>query len=302
MTERVGFIGLGVMGRPMVHNLSRAGHELVVFTRNKDVLEQTRAEGIEAAGDPAEVASRSDMVITMLPNGAAVSEVLQGERGVFTRMRPETLLVDMSTIEPRVAQELATEATRRGASMLDAPVSGGDVGARNGTLSIMVGGDESDFLRARPVLAALGSTITHVGPAGAGQVVKACNQMVVGTIYGTVAEALVLASKAGISPALTLDVLNAGLAGNRIIDVRRQNFLEHSFAPGFRVDLHHKDLGIALGAADELDVPLPLAAAIHQMFIELRAFGHGSLDHSALLLVAEERAAHRIADHNAERD
>lgn len=300
--ERVGLIGLGVMGRPMARNISRAGHDLVVSTRNQSVLDEFRHEGFEVAPSPAEVASNADIVITMLPNGEAVRQVLEGEHGVFAGIRPGALVIDMSTIEPRVARELAEGARERGVGMLDAPVSGGDVGAREARLSIMVGGSEEDFLRAHSVLAALGSTITHVGPHGAGQVVKACNQAVVATIYGTVAEALVLASKAGVSPALTLDVLSGGLAANRIIDVRRQNFLDHSFAPGFRIDLHHKDLGIALETGGELDVPLPLAAAVQQMFVELRALGYGGLDHSALLMVAEGRAAHRIAESSGDHD
>ncbi len=294
--ERVGFIGLGVMGKPMARNIARAGHDLLVFTRTQAVLDEFQQEGIGVGSSPADVANNSDIVITMLPNGEAVKQVLEGEHGVFTGIRTGSLIVDMSTIEPRVARNLAEETRKLGAGMLDAPVSGGDVGAREAKLSIMVGGSEDEFLRARRVLSALGSTITHVGPHGAGQVVKACNQVVVATIYGTVAEALVLASRAGVSPASVLDVLSGGLAANRIIDVRRQNFLDHSFAPGFRVDLHHKDLGIALDTGGELDVPLPLAAAVQQMFVELRALGHGSLDHSALLMVAEERAAHRIAE------
>jgi 2-hydroxy-3-oxopropionate reductase len=227
----------------------------------------------------------------MVSDGAAVRDIMLGEHGVIGAIEPGGLIIDMSTIEPAVSRELAAAAAQRGVGMLDAPVSGGDVGAREATLSIMVGGEASDLDRARAVLGAMGKTITHVGPAGAGQVVKACNQIVVAITYAAVSEALVLASGAGVDRAAVLDVLSGGLAANRIMEMRRRNLLEHDFTPGFRVDLHHKDLRIALDTGDDLDVGLPVAAAVQQMLVELRALGHGDLDHSSLLLIAERRAA-----------
>jgi 2-hydroxy-3-oxopropionate reductase len=291
VSERIGFIGLGVMGQPMARNLVAAGFELVVHTRSAAVLDAFRADGIAVGADPADVARRSDIVITMVSDGAAVRDVVLGEDGVLGAVAPGALIIDMSTIEPAISRELAAAAAQRGIGMLDAPVSGGDVGAREATLSIMIGGEAGDLDRARPVLDGLGATITHVGPAGAGQVVKACNQIVVAITYAAVSEALVLASSAGVDRAAVLDVLSGGLAANRIMEVRRRNLLEHDFTPGFRVDLHHKDLAIALDTGDDLDVGLPVAAAVQQMLVELRALGHGDLDHSSLLLIAERRAA-----------
>jgi 2-hydroxy-3-oxopropionate reductase len=291
VSERIGFLGLGVMGQPMARNLVAAGHQLTVHTRSAEVLDAFRADGIATGSDPADVARRSDIVISMVSDGAAVRDVMLGEHGALGAIEPGGLLIDMSTIEPAVSRELAAAAAQRGVGMLDAPVSGGDVGARQGTLSIMVGGEAADLDRARPVLEVLGATITHVGPAGAGQVVKACNQIVVAITYAAVSEALVLASGAGVDRAAVLDVLSGGLAANRIMEVRRHNLLEHDFTPGFRVDLHHKDLRIALDTGDDLDVGLPVAAAVQQMLVELRALGHGDLDHSSLLLIAERRAA-----------
>lgn len=294
MNERVGFVGLGVMGAPMARNLLKAGFEVVASTRSAAALDELVEEGAEAAASPADAAARSDVAITMLPNSAVVEEVVLGSAGVLEGARPGSLLVDMSTIDPAVSRRLAEAGKERGVAVLDAPVSGGDVGARQGTLSIMVGGEAADFDRAGPVFAALGKTVVHVGPHGAGQVVKACNQVVVAITYAAVSEALVLGSKAGVDPAKILDVLSGGLAANRITEVRRRNFLEHDFTPGFKIDLHHKDLTIALDAGGANGVPLPLTAAVQQMFRILRANGQGDDDHSALLTLIEGWAHHRI--------
>ena len=222
----------------------------------------------------------------MLPDSAAVLAVA----GEIVAAGP-SLWIDMSTIHPTVSEELAT----RGIPTLDAPVSGGDVGAQQGTLSIMVGGAAEDFERARPYLEAVGKTIVHVGGPGAGQVVKACNQVVVALTIQAVSEALTLGEKAGVDPAKILDVLGGGLAANRVMEMRRRNFLEHDFTPGFRVDLHHKDLNIALESGDAYGVPLPATSLVQQMLRTLRAQGHGALDHSALLMVVEELAAREPA-------
>jgi 2-hydroxy-3-oxopropionate reductase len=290
MPERLGLIGLGTMGGPMASNLAAAGHELVVFTRNPERRAEFDGRGLSVATTVADVAARSDVVITMVSDGAAVRDVLTGESGVFANMQSGGLVIDMSTIDPLTAEELAEEAGERGLAMLDAPVSGGEEGARQGTLSIMVGGAEADVERARPFFEIVGKTITHVGPNGSGQTTKACNQIVVAATYAAISEALVLSTRSGVDPARMLDALGGGLAGSRIMELRRQKLLEHEFSPGFKVDLHHKDLRIAVERGDQLNVPLPVAAHALQGFEELRALGHGGLDHSALLLIAERRA------------
>jgi 2-hydroxy-3-oxopropionate reductase len=293
---RIGFIGLGVMGRPMARNLLAAGHELVVHSRTRADVDELAGEGAVAAGSPREVAEQAAVTILMLPDSPQVQEVLTGEDGVLAGTREGALVIDMSTISPVVTRALAEEAAQRGVGYVDAPVSGGDVGAREATLSIMAGGSDEDVARARPLFEALGRTIVHVGPVGAGQVVKACNQVVVALTIEAVSEALVLGSRAGVDPAVIIEVLSGGLAANRVMEMRGRNFLEHDFTPGFRVDLHHKDLGIALETAREYGVALPSTAAVNEMLQALRARGRGDLDHSALLTFVEELAQHRIGD------
>jgi 2-hydroxy-3-oxopropionate reductase len=294
MSETVGFIGLGVMGAPMAGNLVDAGHSLVVHSRSPEPVEALAEAGAETAQSPREVAERADVVITMLPDSPAVEAVVLGDEGVLAGASEGDLLVDMSTIHPTVSVAIAQAATERGVAALDAPVSGGDVGARQGTLSIMVGGEAADFERARPLFEVLGKTIVHVGEAGAGQVVKACNQVVVAVTIAAVSEALVLGSKAGVDPEQILDVLGGGLAANKVMEMRRSNFLEHDFTPGFRIDLHHKDLNIALESGDAYGVPLAVTGIVQQYMRALRAKGHGGDDHSGLLRLVEELAAHRI--------
>jgi 2-hydroxy-3-oxopropionate reductase len=294
MAETIGFIGLGVMGDPMARNLIEAGHSLVVHSRSPEPVEALAKAGAEVASGPREVGERSDVVITMLPDSAAVESVVLGEDGVLAGATEGDLLIDMSTIHPTVAVSIARAAAERGVAALDAPVSGGDVGAQQGTLSIMVGGETGDVERARPLLEVLGKTIVHVGEPGAGQVVKACNQVVVAVTIAAVSEALVLGSKAGVDPKRILDVLGGGLAANKVMEMRRTNFLEHDFTPGFRIDLHHKDLNIALESGDAFGVPLPVTGLVQQYMRALRAKGHGGDDHSGLLQLVEELAEHRI--------
>jgi 2-hydroxy-3-oxopropionate reductase len=284
----IGFIGLGVMGRPMAANLLAAGADLVVYNRSRPAQDELAAQGAASAGSPAEVASKADLIITMLPDDAAVRDVVRDE--LLPAARSGALIVDMSTVSPELSRELAADAASRGACMLDAPVSGGDVGARDGTLSIMVGGDAADLERARPTLEVLGGSIVHCGPAGAGQVVKACNQMVVAITIGGISEALVLGTRLGVDPRTILDVLSSGLAANRVMEVRRANFLGHIYTPGFRVDLHHKDLDIALASGGQANVPLPLTAGLQQLFRQLRAAGRGREDHTAVLAAVEAQA------------
>src|SRR5918992_166621 len=293
MADTVGFIGLGIMGRPMAKNLMEAGYELVLQNRSPEKAEGLAEEGnATAARSPREVAEACDIVITMLPDSPDVEAVVAGEGGVLEGIRDGALLVDMSTISPVVTEELAEKVKGRGASMLDAPVSGGDVGAIEGTLSIMVGGSEKDFERAKPLFEVMGKTVTHVGPSGAGQVTKAANQVVVALTIEAVSEALVLGSKGGVAPEKILDVLSGGLAANKVMEVKREKFLSHEFEPGGKVEFHHKDLGIALSAGREYGVVLPVTAIVDQMFEALMTRGRGGWDHSALLTLIEDLSRH----------
>jgi 2-hydroxy-3-oxopropionate reductase len=292
---KVGFIGLGIMGKPMARNLMRAGHELVVHSRSRPPVDELSEEGATPLATPRAVAEASEAVITMLPDSPDVREAMLGERGVLAGAAESSLAIDMSTISPLVAREVAAEAGARGVGALDAPVSGGESGAIEGRLSIMVGGPEQDFARAEELLSALG-TPTHVGEAGAGQVTKACNQIVIAAVIEALSEALVLGSKAGVDPSKMIRALGAGLAGTRVMEVKQGNFLEHDFEPGFRVELHHKDLGIALATARELGVALPVTALVDQMLATLEQRGRGTEDHSALMTLLEEAAGHRVGD------
>ena len=295
MAEKVGFVGLGFMGKPMAKNLMEAGYELVLYNRTPEKAQELAEDGeAEVAANPREVAENSDIIITMLPDSPDVEAVVAGEGGVLEGIRDGALLVDMSTISPVVTEELAEKVKGRGASMLDAPVSGGDVGAIEGTLSIMVGGSEEDFDRAKPLFDVMGKTVTHVGPTGAGQVTKAANQVVVALTIEAVSEALVLGSKGGVAPETILDVLSGGLAGNKVMEVKREKFLSHEFDPGFRSELHHKDLGIALAAGREYGVALPVTAIVDQMLLAMKKKGWGGEDHSALLRFIEDLSQHEI--------
>lgn len=293
MAERIGFIGLGIMGRPMARNLIKAGHKLVVHSRSRGPVDELVAEAGDAAiaaSSPREVAEQAKTIITMLPDSPDVEAVVFGENGLIEAMGEGHLLIDMSTIAPATAVAVSEALAEKGARALDAPVSGGDKGAIAGTLSIMVGGEAADFERAKPIFEAVGKTIVHVGAAGAGQTVKACNQVVVAINYAAVSEALVLGSKAGVDPAKIIEVLNGGLAASRVMEMRGPSMVEHNFAPGFRVNLHRKDLGIALSTGKEYDVPLPVTGLIGQFFDALAANGKGDLDHSALLTLFEQMA------------
>src|SRR5215216_3377336 len=294
MAEKVGFIGLGIMGKPMAKNLMEAGYELVLYNRTLEKAEELSEDGAEVAANPREVAENSEIIVTMLPDSPDVRNVVAGKDGVLEGIEEGALLVDMSTISPVVTEELAEAVKKKGAGMLDAPVSGGDVGAIEGTLSIMVGGEEEDFERAKPLFEVMGKTVTHVGPSGTGQVVKAANQIVVALTIEAVSEALVLGSAGGVSPEKILDVLSGGLAGNKVMEVKREKFLSHTFDPGFRSELHHKDLGIALSAGREYGVVLPVTAIVDQMLLAMKKKGWGGWDHSALLTLIEELSQHEI--------
>ena len=293
MPERIGFIGLGIMGKPMVRNLARAGYELVVHNRSRDDVDEIVAElgdVVVAASSPREVAQQATrgIVITMLPDSPDVRNVVFGEDGLLDAMPQGSLLIDMSTISPATAIEVNDALQQRGGSAIDAPVSGGDKGAIAGTLSIMAGGAEADFDRAMPYFEAMGKTIVHVGGPGAGQTVKACNQIVVAIHYAAVAEALVLAGRTGVDPHKVIQVLSGGLAASRVMEMRGESMIDHNFQPGFRIDLHRKDLNIAMTTGREFNAALPVSALVTQLYESMAARGRGDLDHSALLMVLEE--------------
>ncbi|MGW3344623.1 NAD(P)-dependent oxidoreductase [Nonomuraea rubra] len=280
----IGFVGLGIMGSPMAANLLKAGFAVTGYDVSAERVAQLVALGGKAATGVVDAVGGADVVITMLPDSPQVEEVAPL---VIEYGKPNLLYIDMSTIKPETSRWVARRAAEAGVRALDAPVSGGERGAIDGTLSIMVGGAPEDVEAARPVLDRLGVTVVHVGPAGAGQTVKAANQLVVGGIYGLVSEAIVLLEASGVDPAPGLDVLAGGLAGSRILELKRHTMVKREFTPGFRIDLHHKDMGIAVAAAREAGVSLPLTGQVAQLVAAARAQGHGSLDHSALLKVIE---------------
>ena len=284
----IAVIGLGVMGGPMAANLVKAGYDVVGYNRSPEKVNVLVNEGGRGAASVSEAVKGAQAVLTVLPDSPDVAEVVAGDDGVLAHAAPGTLWIDSSTIEPKVAVYLAQAAAEHGLRAVDAPVSGGEAGAREGSLSIMVGGDTMDVMAAQPVLEAVGSTIVHVGPSGSGQTVKAANQLIVAGTIELVAEALVFLEAYGVDTQAAVKVLAGGLAGNRILDRKAGSMIAREFAPGFRVDLHHKDMGIVTSAAREAGVAIPLGAAVTQLMGALRARGHGSLDHSALLLLVDE--------------
>jgi 2-hydroxy-3-oxopropionate reductase len=286
----IGFIGLGIMGRPMARNLAKAGYALVVHNRSQAPVDELSKEGAKRATSPQDVATQSEVVITMLPDSPDVEAVVAGEHGVFAGARTGSMLIDMSTISPSMARRLANEAEARGLTMLDAPVSGGETGAINAALSIMVGGTVAGFERALPIFQAMGKNIVHIGAAGAGQVTKAANQVVVGLTIAAVSEALTLAEQAGVDPAKVRQALLGGFAQSRVLDAHGQRMLDRNFKPGFRIRLHEKDLSIALATGKEYGVPLFLTAIVDQMMNSMKANGKGDLDHSGLKTLIEEQS------------
>jgi 2-hydroxy-3-oxopropionate reductase len=289
----IAVIGLGIMGGPMAANLLKAGYQVIGYDRGQDKIDRLVEQGGRRADGVPETVREADIVITMLPDSPDVEGVVLGDGGILDSVAPGTLLIDASTIRPDVSVRLAEAVRARGVRIVDAPVSGGEAGAIEGSLSIMVGGDPDDVAAARPVLEAVGSTVVHVGPAGAGQTVKAANQLIVAGTIELVAEALVFLEAHGVDTDAAVKVLAGGLAGNRILDRKAAGMLAREFAPGFRVDLHHKDMGIVTAAAREAGVAIPVGALVAQLMGALRAEGHGSLDHSALLLLVEQLSGRR---------
>lgn len=291
----IGFVGLGIMGSPMAANLVRAGHDVTGYSRRRPSADSLAAAGGRGAGSLREAVAGAEIVVTMLPDSPDVAEVALGPDGIFANAKPGLLYLDCSTIRPDTARRLAQEGAARGIGVLDAPVSGGEAGAIQASLSIMVGGDAADVQRARPVLEAMGSTVVHVGPHGAGQTVKAANQLIVAGTIALVAEALVFLEAHGVDTGAAVQVLAGGLAGSTVLDRKAAGMLRRTFEPGFRVDLHHKDLGIVTAAAREAGVAIPLGTLAAQLMGALRAQGHGGLDHGALLLLIEQLSG-RAAD------
>jgi 2-hydroxy-3-oxopropionate reductase len=286
----IGFIGLGIMGKPMARNLLKAGYSLVVHNRSRAAVDELSKEGAQVVANSQEVAARCDIVVTMLPDSPDVELVYASEHGVFAGVRSGSLLIDMSSISPVVARKLAATAKTLGCDMLDGPVSGGEAGAIGATLSIMIGGPAAAVERAMPIFQALGKNIVHVGDAGAGQVTKAANQMVVGTTIAIVGEALVLAAKAGVDPAKVRQALLGGFAQSKILEVHGQKMLDRNFKPGFRIRLHEKDMKIALATGSEYGVPLMVTSVVGQMMTAMKGMGNGDLDHSGLVKLVEELA------------
>lgn len=289
MTESytIGFIGLGVMGKPMAGNLLDAGYPLVVHNRSREPVEELAGLGARPADSPGEVAAHSNLIITCLPDSPDVQLVATGENGLIEGVSSGDIYVDMSTIAPTVAVDVAQTLGEKGVECLDAPISGGDVGAQEGTLSIMVGGDASAFTAIEPVLQVLGETIVLCGPIGAGQTVKACNQVQVALNLLGMAEALVLGQKAGVDPQTVLQVLSGGFAQSRVMDVRGPNVIQGIFEPGFRSELHYKDLNIVRETSRAYGASLPASALAHELFGAMQAQGWGDLDHSAVIRVIE---------------
>ncbi|WP_372458257.1 2-hydroxy-3-oxopropionate reductase [Streptomyces niphimycinicus] len=289
-SRNIAFIGLGIMGGPMAANLVKAGHTVTGYSRGRAAVDTLTAAGGRGADSIAEAVREAEVVITMVPADPQVKEVVLGEGGVLEHARPGTLLIDMSSITPQTSLEVDAAARDKGLRTLDAPVSGGEAGAIEGVLSIMVGGDPDDFADAGPVFEALGTTIVHVGPHGAGQTVKAANQLMVAIHLEALAEAVVFLENAGVDLKAALEVLGGGLAGSTVLARKRQAVLDRDFKPGFRIDLHHKDMGIVVDAARAVAAPLPVGALVAQLVASARAYGDGGLDHSALLRGVERLA------------
>ena len=284
----IAFIGLGIMGGPMAANLVAAGYQVTGYNRSPGKIATLVDRGGRAADSVADAVTGADVIVTMVPDSPDVEAVAAGPGGIFEHAKPGSIWIDCSTIRPDVAVTLAEQAADHQLRAVDAPVSGGEAGAVEGTLSIMVGGEAAVVESVRPVLEAVGKTVVHVGPAGSGQTVKAANQLIVAGTIELVAEALIFLEAYGVDTAAAIEVLAGGLAGNRILDRKATSMVAREFAPGFRVDLHHKDMGIILAAAREAGVAIPLGAHTAQLMQSLRQLGHGDLDHSALLLLVEQ--------------
>lgn len=290
--DTIGFIGLGLMGRPMAKNLLKAGHPLVVHSRSEGPVAELVAAGAEGAASPADVARRAARIITMVPDSPDVELVLEGPNGVFSAIQKGTIVIDMSSIAPGAAKRLASKAQALGAAMLDAPVSGGDIGAAAGTLSIMVGGDARAFATVKPILDVMGNPdkVVHIGESGAGQLCKLCNQMVIGGTLVAVAEALALARKAGVDAGRVREALLGGFAASRVLEVHGERALKGTYKPGFKTHLYAKDMRNVIATLAEHNTPAPVAAIVQQLLHATMAAGHGEDDNSVMAKTVFELA------------
>jgi 2-hydroxy-3-oxopropionate reductase len=283
----VGFVGLGIMGRPMLRNLLKAGHTVVAYGRNAGKLDACVQDGAQRGASNSDVGARAPIVITMLPDGPEVEEVVLGANGILAGSRPGSLIVDMSSINPLVSQKIAAACAAKGVDFLDAPVSGGEPKAIEGTLAIMVGGDEEVFRKAEPLLKCMGSSVTLTGPVGAGNTTKLANQIMVACNIAAMGEALTLATRCGLNPEVVVNAVKGGLAGSTVLNAKSPMLIARNFKPGFKIYLHQKDLRNALQTAEANHVCLPVTALVQQMLSSLIAAGKGDLDHSAIATFVE---------------
>ena len=297
MVKRIGYIGLGLMGKPIVRNLMRAGFPLTVHNRSQAAVEELIKEGAERADSPRAIAEASDVVFTNLPDTPDVENVVFGEHGIMEGCHPGMIYIDNSTIKPETARKIAAALTERGAHALDAPVSGGDVGAKAGTLAIMVGGSEDAFEEARPIFEAMGKTITYVGESGAGQVAKACNQIMVAAQMVAMGELLLLAEKTGVNPERVIDAIKGGAAQCWTLDNKPPRLFDGNRSPGFKAYMQHKDLGIVLDTARSYGMPLPGTAVNQQLYEAMLQLGMGDLDNSAVIGVLEAISGIQLTSH-----
>ncbi len=286
----VGYIGLGLMGAPMARHLMQAGHRLVVHNRSRAIVNQLVAEGAKAAHSPQEVAAQVDVVFTNLPDSPDVEQVALGSEGVIAGAHPGLIFVDNSTIRPETARHIAAELAKVGVRALDAPVSGGEIGAIQGTLTIMVGGPQDAFDAVLPLFRAMGKTVTRIGDSGAGQIAKAANQIIVAAQMAALAEALVLVQKSGVDPQRVVQAISKGSAQCWALDVKPERLFRRELRPGFKAHMQHKDLNIVLDTGNTYGVPLPITAAIQQLYRAMLAAGNGGLDNSAVITVLETLA------------
>lgn len=287
---KLGFIGLGIMGKPMAKNLLKAGYELVVLDMNKAAVDELIKAGAESASTPAEIGSKADVIITMLPNSPHVKTVTLGENGLIDSAAKGKVLIDMSSIAPLASQEVAKELATKGMEMLDAPVSGGEPKAIDGTIAVMVGGNKEVFDTHKAIIEPMAGSVVYVGEIGAGNTTKLCNQIVVALNIAAVSEALVLAKKAGVSPDRVFQAIRGGLAGSTVMDAKAPMMMDRTFDPGFRIDLHIKDLANALDTSRSVGVPLPLAAQAMEIMQAIKQDGCGVEDHSSMVKFYEKLA------------
>ena len=283
----LGFVGLGIMGRPMMKNLLKAGHSVVAYTRSASVLDACVAAGAQRGASNKDVGARADVIFTMLPDGPEVEAVVLGPGGILEGAKTGAAIIDMSSINPLVSQKIGKACAEKGVEFLDAPVSGGEPKAVDGTLAIMVGGSEAAFAKAEPLLKCMGSSVTLTGPVGAGNTTKLANQIMVACNIAAMGEALTLATRCGLDPEVVVNAIKGGLAGSAVLNAKGAMLIARNFKPGFRIKLHQKDLRNALQTAESTSVTLPLTALVQQMLSALIADGKGDLDHSAIATVAE---------------